>query len=324
MSSSPGAADALVPDPLVPDPLPLVAGVDVGGTTIKGVVLGPDGRVCGEHRVPTPAPDPTGERVADAVAAVVEVLAGLAGLATAPAAVGVALPGVVDEEAGRAVQSVNVGWTDVPMRALLEQRLGPRVALGHDVRAGAVAEVRTGAARGVDGVVAFVPVGTGISAAVLVDGRPLVSGGWAGEIGQLVLAEGPFAGLRVEQVASAAATARRAGEPDARAVATRARAGDVAAREVWQQTVDVLAGALAGLVATVAPSAVVIGGGLALAGDLLMEPLRTALELRLTGLRLPRLVPAAHGDAAGALGAAYLAQDLARDLRHDPLPAVTS
>ena len=285
---------------------PLVVGVDVGGTSIKGLLLTGAGRVPSRFRAGTPAPDPTGERVVEVVA---EVVAQLDPAGELP--VGVVVPGVVDEPAGTAVRSVNIGWTDVPLRAELTRRLGRPVAFGHDVRAGAVAEARTGAARGADGVVAFVPVGTGIAAAVLVEGRPVVAGGWAGEVGQRVLRHGPFAGLRVEQVASASATAARAGEPNARAVATRVAAGDPAALAVWQQTVEVLADVLTDLVVTVAPSTIVVGGGLALADEVLLGPLRTALAERVDGLRPPALVAAAHGDAAAALGAALLAQDLA-------------
>jgi glucokinase len=78
---------------------------------------------------------------------------------------------------------------------------------------------------------------------------------------------------------------------------------------VWGETVDVLAQALAGLVATVAPTVVVLGGGLALSGDLLLVPLDRALVERVPGLRRPRLVAALHGDTAAARGAAVLAAE---------------
>jgi len=295
-------------------PAASAVGVDVGGTSTKGLRLSPDGAVLAEHRRPTPSPDPDGRRTAATVAAVVDALG-----ADPQDAVGVALPGVVDEAAGTAVLSVNLGWRDVPATRVLEDALGRPVVLAHDVRAGAVAEDAaaagrsggadgTDAAEGTGGVSVFVAVGTGLAAAVLVDGRPLVAGGWAGEVGQLLLVDGPHAGLRVEQVASAAATARRAGAPDALTVAQRVRAGDPAASAVWQETVEALAGALAGLVVAVAPTRVVVGGGLALAGDLLLDPLAAELARRTPGLRAPRLLPAVHGDTAAARGAAMLAR----------------
>ena len=259
-----------------------------------------------EHRAPTPGPDPDGTRVAAAVAEVVGVLRVPPG-----APVGVVVPGIVDEERGVAVRSANLGFRDAPLAALLTERLGGSVAFGQDVRAGALAERHDGAARAAEGPVVFVPVGTGVAAAVLLDGAPLVAGGWAGEIGQQLLMHGPHAGLRVEQVASAAATARRAGSPDARTVADRVAAGDTAAREVWDQTVDVLADTLAGLTTAVGAATIVVGGGLGQAGPLLLDPLAEALVRRLPGLRVPRLLAAHHGDRAAALGAALLAGRLA-------------
>ncbi len=288
-------------------PLESRLGIDVGGTSIKGVLRAPDGEVLARARRPTSSPDPTGAHM---VATVVDVVEALGGSHGAP--VGVVLPGVVDETTGTAVHSVNLGWRDLPVGRLLRTALGGPVVVGHDVRAGALAEARSLPMAAREGVVAFVAIGTGISAGVLVDGKPVVSGGWAGEIGQLVLPHGPFAGERVEAVASASATARRAGSPDARTVADRVHAGDPAAARAWSQTVDVLAGSLAGIVVTLAPTTIVVGGGLALAGDLLLAPLAEALGRQVPGLRAPLLVPAVHGDAAAALGAAIMAQEAGR------------
>lgn len=279
-------------------------GIDVGGTTIKGIRLSSSGEIEAEFRAPTPSPDPRGERVIDAVAGVVAELGG-----TTDAPIGLVVPGIVDEIAGVAVWSANVGFDNAPLRALAEDRLQTRVAFGHDVRAAALAEVRSGAARDRAGSLAFVPVGTGVAAAFIVDGRLLVSGGWAGEIGQTVLTAGPHAGLRVEQVASASATARRAGEPDALSVARRVAAGDEAAIAVWTETVAVLADTLAGIVATVAPVTIIVGGGLARAGALLFDPLTVELGRRIGSVRLPELIPAFHGDLAAAIGASHLAAD---------------
>jgi len=282
----------------------VVIGVDVGGTTVKGVVVDGDGRVIRELRRPTPSPDPNGTAVADTVAQLVSVLDEGAGC---PA--GCVVPGIVDETRGVAVLSANIGWSGIPFAELLRDRLGRTVAFGHDVRAGALAEARWGAARDSSGTVAFVPIGTGIAAALLVDGRPLVSGGWAGEIGQTLIRTGAHAGRRVEEVASAAGTARRAGAPDARTVAARVDAGDPEAQRVWHDSVEVLADALAGMTAAVAPETIVLGGGLALAGRTLTDPLERALETRLGLLRRPVLRTAELGDRAAALGAAILATE---------------
>lgn len=282
---------------------PLAIGIDVGGTTVKAVVASDDATVLLERRRPTPRPDPTGRGVVEVVASLLNEIPDSASLP-----VGVVVPGVVDEDSGRAVHSANLGWSDIPLASMLRDACGREIGFGHDVRAGALAEARWGAAVDAPGVVAFVPIGTGMAAALLIDGVPLVAGGWAGEIGQPLLHRDGYAGVRVEEIASASGTARRAGAADARTVAERVRSGDDAARAVWDETVEVLADALAGMTASAGVQTIVIGGGLALAGETLLDPLRRALEARLGILRRPALVAALLGDRAAALGAALIAQ----------------
>jgi glucokinase len=294
-------------------------GIDVGGTTIKGIRLSPQGEIESEVRVLTPSPDPSGEFLVDAVALVVDRLGGVS-----DAPIGLVVPGIVDETRGYAVWSANVGYRNVPVRELISARLGVPVAFGQDVRAGALAELRLSAGRTEHAEpstsMAFVAIGTGVAAAFVVDGRSVVSDGWAGEIGQLVFSSGPHAGRRMEEIASASATARRAGESDALAVARRVEAGDPAAREVWQESIDVLADSLAGIVVSLAPRAIVLGGGLAQSGDLLLAPLRLALQARIGGLREPSLTASVHNDLAAALGACLLARDLHARNRRDSDP----
>jgi glucokinase len=284
-------------------------GIDVGGTTIKGIRLSPRGEIESEVRMSTPSPDPSGALLVDAVALVVH---RLGGASSSP--VGLVVPGIVDDNRGVAVWSANIGYRDVPLRELVSARLGVPVAFGQDVRAGALAELRLSAER-TDSAqpstsMAFVAIGTGVAAAFVVDGSLVVSDGWAGEIGQLVFPSGPHAGRRMEEIASASATARRAGAPDALAVARRVESGDSAARAVWQETVEVLADSLAGIVVSLAPATIVLGGGLAQSGELLLEPLRLALQDRIGQLRAPRLTASVHNDLAAALGACLLAADL--------------
>ena len=107
------------------------------------------------------------------------------------AAAGVAVPGIVDDARGVAVFSANLGWRDVPLRRLLGERLGGTpVALGHDLRCGGLAEGRLGAGRGLDRYL-FVALGTGIAAAIGIEGRIEAGAhGCAGEIGHLVVRPG--------------------------------------------------------------------------------------------------------------------------------------
>ncbi|WP_229400998.1 ROK family protein [Micromonospora okii] len=297
----------------------VVVAVDVGGTGMKCALVRPDGTVVRTERHPTGA-----ERGPDAVVeSILDIAAGLAGKARAdglnPVALGIAVPGVVDQAAGVAVWSANIGFRDVPLRDLAVARLGLPTALGHDVRVGGLAEARLGAGRGT-GHVLFVAIGTGIAAAHVVDGSAAVGAhGAAGEFGHiLVRPGGPLCGCGrpgcLEAVASAGAVARRYAElagtaATAAEVADRAAAGESAARRVWAEAVEALADGLASVQALFDVETVVIGGGLAQAGPRLFDPLGAALHERMTFHREPRLVPAALGDEAGCLGAALLALD---------------
>ena len=218
-----------------------------------------------------------------------------------------------------AVWSENLRWRDVPFADLLAQRTGLAVSLGHDVRTGGLAEVRLGAARGSRNA-AVMPVGTGIAAALVLDGRIHAGGGFAGEIGHLSTGrEDPcVCGGKgcLETLASAAAIARRYTERSGRAVSgaadvlQRVEQGDRDAVWVWEDAVDLLAWGVTVLTAVVAPEVVVVGGGLAEAGERLLSPLRSRVVSRLTFQPSPRLVAAELGDLAGCLGAALQAREV--------------
>jgi glucokinase len=293
-----------------------VVALDVGGTTIKGAMVDHAGTVLSRRRRPTPARDRPPEEALTAILATVDELTAAAPAGVDVRAVGLAVTGIVDERRGLAVHSENVGWRNVPVRSLVERATRLPVGFGHDVRAGALAEWRLGAGRGLEDLV-FVPVGTGVSAGIIVQGRLVTGGGYAGEIGHLDAGHGEpcTCGGRgcVEAVASAAAVARRyaaaSGRPvaGAREVAERMVAGDPAARRVWADATEALALALAWTSVVLAPQAVLLGGGLARSGGLLFEPLGQALDRHLGMVRRPRLAPASLQDEAGCLGAALLA-----------------
>jgi glucokinase len=155
-------------------------------------------------------------------------------------------------------------------------------------------------------VTVFVPIGTGLAAAIFIGDRPVVGNGWAGEIGQVVFPAGPHAGKRIEEVASASVLAARMGTDGAAEVARLVAAGDQRAAELWDDTVAALAFALATLTAAIGPDVIILGGGLAESGDLLFGPTHYWLKKLLPGVPLPTLRPATHGRLAGALGAALL------------------
>ncbi|KAA5829082.1 ROK family protein [Saccharopolyspora hirsuta] len=294
--------------------------VDVGGTEMKAALVAVGERSAEPLRWlrrPTPRGadgSATAERV---VAAVAELVAELRVDASVDA-VGVVVPGAVDEERGVGVYSANLGWRDAPLRDLLAEHIDLPVSLGHDVRAGGLAEARLGAARGMRDVVVL-PIGTGIAAALLFDGRVHSGGGFAGEIGHVDIGHDELCGCGrtgcVEALASSAAVARRylARTGTARTsaeVASAVRAGDPDAQAVWGEAVDALAKGLLVLVTVAAPECIVLGGGFAQAGDLLTGPLRERLDGMLAAYhRRPHLELAELGDTAGCLGAALLATE---------------
>jgi glucokinase len=297
----------------------VVVALDVGGTGMKCALVHPDGAVHHEERHPTLAargPEAVTENI-------LEVAAGLAGKARAggfePVAVGVAVPGVVDEENGVAVWSSNVGFRDVPLRSLIEERLSLPAALGHDVRVGGIAEARLGAGKG-ERHVLFAAIGTGIAAALVVNGAGYNGAhGAAGELGHIIVRPGgPSCPCGqhgcLEAIASARAIGARYAELSGIAgstafdVVSRINADNVA-RQVWHEAINALADGLITAQALFDVSVLVLGGGLAEAGDTLLGPLKYAMEKRLTFHRMPKIVTAALGDTAGCKGAALLALD---------------
>ncbi|WP_317621051.1 ROK family protein, partial [Streptomyces sp. CBMA123] len=134
--------------------------LDVGGTFIKGGATGEDGVLRESTHWPTGA-----ERGPAAVLAAVLTAARELVHRHRPAAAGIAVPGIVDDSSGTVLLAANLGWRGLPLRERLTEELGLPVALGHDVRAGGLAEARLGAGRGSRDFL-FVPVGTGVAAAL--------------------------------------------------------------------------------------------------------------------------------------------------------------
>src|SRR2546421_5241220 len=231
----------------------LVAAIDLGGTSIKAALVASTLQPVHTLGVPT-------RRIGDVVD--VEQLAELVDTLTEHAAninsrvagVGVVTPGIVDSDLGVVRFGANLGWRDLPLRDRLVERTKLPMRIGHDVRAGGLAEFTVGAAVGVRNAI-FMPVGTGIAAALMVDGHELHATGYAGEIGHAVVdPQGPLCGCGqrgcLEAIGSAGAIARRyterAREPVSGAleVANRMQAGDPGARQAWDEATGALATAL--------------------------------------------------------------------------------
>lgn len=290
-------------------------GVDLGGTNIKTAVVD----VTGDARsvVATSTVATLGELgPAGVMARLGEV--GRTALVTAGAvdAAGVGVPGLFDTEAGSIVLFSNLPgeWAGVPVREPLATAWSMPVAMINDARAMTLAETRMGAAAGCDTVIALA-LGTGIGGGVVVEGQLRYGpNGRAGEVGHQVLqVDGPLcgAGCRgcLESLAAAGVLARLAGAATAADAVLAAAAGDERARAAIRVTARHIGHALANLVTVLHPDRIVIGGGVAAAGEELLGPIRDAVaEL---AVLVPRaaydIVPATLGPYAGAIGAALWA-----------------
>ncbi len=295
---------------------PRYLGIDVGGTNSKLAVL----EIEGDHRtvlatatIPTGAGDP-GEVVGRLGAAG----ARLAAEHGPVAAAGAGVPGLFDEASGRIVLLPNLpaAWTGRPFRDPLAGLLGVPVALINDARAFTLAESRMGAAAGCPTVVCLT-LGTGVGGGVVVDGRLRFGpSGRAGELGhQVIEVDGPPCGCGnrgcVEAFAAGAVLCRLGGRDTPEAVFRAAAAGDRRAGAAVGATVGRLAVGIANLVTVLWPERVVVGGGVAAAGDQLFGPLRVAVAAAapLVDPASYEIVPAALGPAAGAIGAALWARE---------------
>lgn len=326
-----------------PAPARHAIGVDVGGTRTKIGLVAEDGALAIPYSLPTPT-DP--HELAAMIAAEATSLVRRAGLAR-EVSVGVVVPGILDETHEVVELAVNLGWKDLPLGALLRERIDLPLTLGHDVRAGGMAEAAWGAGRlfaqrppqrhaslhvptGAPvprplpalADLMFVPLGTGIAAAVIRDGA-VVGDRFTGEIGQ-VRVEEPYTGqqLRLEEVASASAIGRRyaqltevadhslvltdGGRPAARQVVDRARQHDPEAEKILFSALDTLAQALATIVSSVGTVPIVIGGGLAEGGAIVLDTLRDSIAARLGVVPAPPVLPSSLGMWAGCQGAGLL------------------
>jgi glucokinase len=286
-------------------------GIDVGGTSVKWVVL--------DLTSATPAAVADGSfetRVELGPAAVLERIAAVGHELIAEhgpiTCVGTGVPGPLDLERGRTIFLGNFpGWEDAPVVEPLERMLGLPVGLINDARAFTLAELTLGAGRGSRTMVGLT-IGTGIGGGVVVDGQLLLGmNGTIGELGhQAIIPDGPPCGCGshgcLEALAAGPAIARAAGMATPEEVVDAARGGDRRAGAVLEQAGTYLGIGIANVVLAVGPERVVIGGGVAEAGELILRPARDELARRVTVMPLERIavVRAELGTGAGAIGAA--------------------
>ena len=295
----------------------LVIGVDVGGTTVKAGLFDSDGVEYRRSERPTPkhlGPDAV---ITTTLNAIVELRAQVPQTARL-LAVGLVVPGVVDTQQGIAVYAANLGWQQLPLRQIVADAIGLPVILDHDVRAAGLAELELGAGQGLQEVL-FVALGTGVAAAVIT--RAQVSAGATGRAGELghlpVFPEGEWCacGQRgcTETYASAAALSRRysaaSGIADVPAhdVISRAAAGDPLADGIFSDAITALGRALVSYVLLMDPELILIGGGMAAAGAVLLDPLTREVQAGLAWRTAPTISKGRFAGDAGRRGAGILA-----------------
>lgn len=306
----------------------VVIAVDFGATNLRAALVHRDGSLACHRSMATGARDGVAA-VVDRIVQIVEQVAHEAGVDRS-VPVGIVAPGPLEPASGVVLFAPNlVGWQQVPLRRLLEERLGRRIVLGNDGNGAALGEALFGAAQGCRHLI-HVMLGTGVGGGVIAHGRLIEGvrglgtevghvpvdpegprchcggigcveayiGGWAlARDGEALLASGRSAVLR-EQVGAGPVTAAH--------VVEAAERGDAGACAILEGAARALAVGLAGLVNVFDPELIVIGGGVARAGELILEPLRRwlsvyAIHYIVEHLEIRR---SALGDETGLYGAA--------------------
>ncbi len=307
-----------------PTPMSHAIGIDFGGTTIKSGLVG-DGQILKRgHLIDTQHHQGPESLLNEIVAVIQELRAAEPGVS----AIGVGVPGLVDSVNGIVHELTNVpGWQDVNLRNLLHERTGLYITIENDANAMAYGEWTYGAAKG--GVhVVCITLGTGVGGALILDGR-LYRGAQlgAGEIGHMSIdyrgkpgahnnpgdleeyvGNRQIAARAVKRYA-AAGQQKDAQHCTPRDLAEAAMAGDSVASQLWEDMGEELGAALASVVWILNPDTIVIGGGVANAGDLIFEPVRRTIRNRTQKVIYEhlRVVPATLGNDAGIIGNAVLA-----------------
>jgi glucokinase len=289
-----------------------VIGVDVGGTKILAGLVGRDGTVARhrEHLTPIESEAALLDGLEEAVRDLLD---------ESVAAVGFGIPSRIDQRAGVALGSVNIPLVHVAFRDEMERRLGLPVGIDNDANAAAIAEWSVGAGRGTMDMI-MLTLGTGVGGGLILGGKPYRGSiGAGGELGHVVIvhdgAPCSCGGLgHLESYVSGKAADEAAREvfgpaADAHRLVRLGNEGDPRALELLTEIGRKLGSGLGSFINTFDPELIVIGGGFAAAGELLLAPAREVMEREaLKPLRESlRVVRAELGTAAGLIGAAMVA-----------------
>ena len=307
-------------------------GIDLGGTNVAAAVVDGEGTILGKVSLPTPR---TGaEAVADQMAAAARAAVEQAGITLEQVeSVGIGSPGTIEPAEGLIKFWSNLDFENVPLTALMAERLNKPIYLENDANAAALGEYAAGAGKGSQSMVA-ITLGTGVGGGAVLGGKLYTGFNYAGmEVGHFVIEHNgrPCTCGRkgcFEAYCSATALIKRtrevmeenrdsllwqlAGSLDkvnGRTPFDAAAQGDAAAGKVIDEYVDYLGCGVASLVNIFQPEVVCIGGGPSAQGETLMAPVRYILnreDYARNSVHRTRLVRAALGNDAGIIGAALL------------------
>ena len=305
---------------------PVAIGIDFGGTSIKLGLVAAGGLTQRAESLSTLAY----QRAEDLLAAMLVAIDNLRAQNPDVIAIGAGLPGFVNSRSGIVHHLTNVpGWVNVPLRELLAMHTGLPAVIENDANAMAYAEWKYGAGRRGANVICLT-LGTGVGGGLILDGK-LFRGSHmgAGEVGNMSIdfrgvpgpygnfgaleryvGNGPIAARAVARYEAAGQT-RRIIECTPYLLAEAALGGDAVAREIWEETGVMLGAALVDVVWLLNPDAIVLGGGVAQAGELIFEPIRRTIRERTSPVFYENLeiLPAELGHDAGLIGCGALATD---------------
>ncbi|MBQ8847958.1 MAG: ROK family protein [Candidatus Gastranaerophilales bacterium] len=308
-------------------------GVDIGGTNIKIALVDFDGKIIYSNTVPTRAEMGYEAGVNNIKQAIKELMQETNQDAKTIEAIGFGLPGQIDYKEGIVKNLPNIpGWVNIPLAKMIEDEFSIPTKLDNDVRCAALGELNFGAGKGCENLIC-ITVGTGIGSGIVLNGK-LIRGASnaAGEIGHIKMdmTGGPLCGCGdygcFEAYASGPAIVTMAreyisGGKSAKykematdgiitpyIVAQAALQGDAVSIQIFKQMGKIIGIGLSSVINLLNPEKIIIGGGVADAGDLLLEPIRKTIADRAMPIQAAavQVVPAQLANTAGVIGASLL------------------
>lgn len=308
-----------------------VFGVDIGGTTVKLGLFDTEGNLLDKWEIPTRTEEEGSHILPDVADSIKSKISEKQIAIEDIAGVGVGAPGPIDGE-GVVHKAVNLGWGTLSIKNTLEDLIHLPVMAGNDANVAALGEMWKGGGQGSRNLI-LVTLGTGVGGGIIIDGKILTgSTGAGGEIGHIHVQDGETetcgCGNRgcLEQYSSATGITRlankrlaesdkqsvlRQGEVSAKTVFDAVKEKDELALEVAEEFGKYLGNALAVIATVVNPEAIVIGGGVSKAGEILLDYIKPYYEKNVfQGSRDVKFALATLGNDAGIYGAAKLVMDL--------------